>query len=144
MMQRRTFLKTTAALAAVPSVEAAEGGIPAPFDAMPTLEDAPKRVRELARVNYPPQAVPDDGPIPDYHHQHTVTREITLPAWALAAAGWRLAEHHDPDDLDRWRVEEILMEYAYIRERYLTPDGRDAVAVLLEHAGAENGEGADD
>jgi hypothetical protein len=137
-MQRRTFLKTTAALAAIPSVEATTGGIPAPFDAMPTLEDPPERVRELAQVSLPPRAVPDDGPIPDYHHQHTVTREITLPAWALEAARWRLVEHHDAADLDRWRVEEILMEYAYIRERYLTPDGRDAVEVLLNDAAANS------
>jgi hypothetical protein len=143
-MQRRAFLKTTAALATVPSIEATTGGIPAPFDAMPTLEDPPERVRELAQVSLPPRAVPDAGPIPDYHHQHTVEAEITLPEWALEAARWRLVDHHDADDLDRWRVEEILMEYAYTRERYLTPDGRDAVAVLLDHTGAGNGGDTDD
>lgn len=137
-MQRRTFLKTTAALAAVPSVEATAGGIPAPFDAMPTLEDPPERVRELAQVSLPPRAVPEDGPIPDYHHQHTTEREIVVPEWALAATRWRL-RFDNPDDLDRWRVEEFLMEYAYIRERYVTPDGRDAVDVLLSEIAA-NGE----
>ena len=30
------------------------------------------------------------------------------------------------------------MEYAYIRERYLTPDGRDAVEVLLNDAAANS------
>jgi hypothetical protein len=79
-MQRRTFLKTTAALAAIPSVEATTGGIPAPFDAMPTLEDPPERVRELAQVSLPPRAVPDDGPILDYHHQHTVANELVSEA----------------------------------------------------------------
>lgn len=137
-MQRRTFLKTTAALAAAPAVEAADGGLPAPFDAMPTIDDPTDQQRRLAGVNFPPRAVPDDGPIPDYHHQHTTEREIVVPEWALAAARWRL-RFDDPDDLDRWRVEEFLMEYAYIRERYVTPDGRDAVDVLLNDVGG-NGE----
>jgi hypothetical protein len=106
---------------------------------MPTLEEPPERVRGLAAVSLPPWAVPSEGAIPDYHHQHTTEEEIVLPAWALEAARWRLVEHHDPEDLDRWRVEEILMEYAYIRERFLTPDGRDAVAVLLD--AAEGGDG---
>lgn len=109
-----------------------EPALPAPFDTMPTVDDAGDFERRLAGVNFPPEAVPDEGPIPDVHHQHTPEAEITVPAWALEAARWRL-RHHDPEDVDRWRVEEILMEYAYLRERFLTPDGRDAVAELLEN-----------
>jgi hypothetical protein len=110
-----------------------DGPLPAPFDAMPVIEEPHERLREMARTNFPPDAVPDEGPIPDLFHTHTVEREITVPAWVLEATRWRLS-HTDTDDLDRWRVEEYLTEYAYIEERYRTPDGRDAVDVLLEAA----------
>jgi hypothetical protein len=110
--------------------------IPAPFDEVPTIDDPMDEFRELATGRFPPEAVPDEGPIPDFHHHHTVERAITVPAWGIEATRWRL-RHTDRDELDRWRVEEFLMEYAYISERFITPDGRDAVAVLLEDAGGD-------
>lgn len=110
--------------------------IPAPFDEMPTIDDPSEKERRLGTASYPPEAIPDEGPIPDWRHQHTVERELTIPAWALEATRWRLG-HNTRDELDRWRVEEFLMEYAYISERFITPDGRDAVAVLLEDVGGD-------
>jgi hypothetical protein len=38
------FLEVAAALTADPTVEATDGGIPGPFDTMPTLENPPERV----------------------------------------------------------------------------------------------------
>lgn len=125
------------ATAALPGVTgAAHGGptsseIPAPFDEMPTLEDPPERVRELAAVSLPERAIPDEGAIPDYHYSHTVRKDITIPWWAFEAARWRILEHEDPSEVDRWRVEELLMEYAHISERFITPDGRDAATAIL-------------
>lgn len=148
---RRDVLKRGAALgvasvapagtaaADVPEDETAGTALPAPFDEMPTVDDPTDFERRIAGVNFPPEAVPDEGPVPDVHHQHVVEAEITVPAWALEAARWRL-RHNDPDEVDRWRVEEILMEYAYTRERFLTPDGRDAVDVLLENPRSEGGQ----
>jgi len=137
---RRALLETSVGLAVVPSIGATTGDIPAPFDQMPVREDPTERTRGLAEVFYPPRAVPERGAIPDHRHQHVVTREITLPAWALEGARWRISERHDPD---RQFVEEVLQEYAYISERFLTPDGHDAVGVLLEHAERGGGD-ADD
>ena len=131
-----TLTQTAIASGADADGDADESGgrIPAPFDEMPTLEDPPEEVRELGEHRLPPWAVPDEGPIPDWHHHHTVEREIAVPEWALEATRFRLS-HNDPDDIDRWRVEEFLFEYAYITERFLTPDGRDAVDVLLKEFG---------
>jgi len=107
------------------------GHIPAPFDEMPTLEEPGEGMRDLAKVSLPPRAVPKEGPIPDWRHQHTVMRKITVPEWALEAARFQLSKR-DQSSLDRQTVEESLMDCAYITERFLTPNGRDAVAVLLE------------
>jgi hypothetical protein len=107
------------------------GAIPAPFDALPVHEDPPEQLRETTRVVYPPWAVPDEGPIPDMRHTHTEPVEVTVPPWAFAAVRWRLG-HTDPERVDRCHVEELLVEYAHADETFVTPDGRDAVAALLE------------
>ncbi|WP_049934731.1 hypothetical protein [Haloplanus natans] len=114
-----------------PATDAVETGIPEPFDAMPTLEEPPERLRQLARTNFPPEAVPDDGAIVDPTHQRTVEYEITVPEWVLEATRWRLS-HTDTEELDRWRVREFLSEYALVCEQYRTSDGRDAVDVLFD------------
>lgn len=108
--------------------------IPAPFDAMPVLEDPTARERRNAAMILPPWAVPDEGPIPDPHHTHVGEEDIVVPRWALEAASWRLS-HADPEDVDRAKVEGILVEYAAVRERFVTPDGRDAVDELLDEFG---------
>lgn len=136
MIHRRQFLKTTTAVAAVPSVEAADDGLPAPFDEMPTIDNPTDQQRRLAATMLPPRAVPDDGPIPDYYHRHTPTHEIVVPEWALAATRWRL-RFTDPQDLDRQRIEAFLNDYAHIRDQYVTPDGRDAVEALLSEVSDE-------
>jgi hypothetical protein len=128
-------LAPTSAAGGAPATDA-ETPIPAPFDAVPTLEEPPERLREIAGVLFPPAAVPDEGPIPDVHHTHTETVEITVPPWAFEAVRWRL-DHADPDKVDRWYVEELLVEYAHADERFRTPDGHDAVAALLEATDAD-------
>jgi hypothetical protein len=119
-----------------------EPAIPAPFDAIPTLDDAPDDIRSLARVRFPPAAVSDEGVIPDPHHHHITEHEITVPEWGLEAARWRLQRRVDceddetaadtPAELPRWRVEGVLMGYAQLCEQFVTPDGGDAVAAVLE------------
>lgn len=105
--------------------------IPAPFDALPVLEAPPDKLRRIAEVNLPPWAIPETGPIPDPRHTRTVERPITVPAWALEATRWRLS-HADPADVDRVKVGELLVEYVQLREQFRTPDGRNAVDVLLD------------
>ncbi|MFC7175364.1 hypothetical protein ACFQL0_21890 [Haloplanus litoreus] len=80
---------------------------------------------------FPPEAVPEEGPIPDVHHSHTEAVEITVPPWAFEAVRWRLS-HAEPGTVDRWKVREFLAEYAHADEQFRTPDGRDAVDALLE------------
>ncbi|MFC7175520.1 hypothetical protein ACFQL0_22670, partial [Haloplanus litoreus] len=65
--------------------DAGETPIPEPFDAVPTLEEPPERLRSIAGVVFPPGAVPEEGPIPDVHHSHTEAVEITVPPWAFEA-----------------------------------------------------------
>jgi len=137
---RRGVLRSalgTLALAPAATTSGAVGtpdeAIPAPYDALPVLEDPPEKLRETTRVVFPPRAVPDEGPIPDMHHTHTAPVEVTVPEWAYDAVRWRL-EHADPEKIDRWYVEELLVEYAHADEQYRMPDGRDAVAVLLKEA----------
>ena len=152
---RRDVLATTGAIAVTPSALATdaagdegedEPAIPAPFDAVPTIDEPTDFDREIASASLPPRAIPDEGPMPDYCHQHTVTREIVVPEWGLEAARWRLQSRLDrdgedyegnelpdtPDELDQWRIEEALMGYAQLRERFVTPDRRDAVDVVLQ------------
>ncbi|QLC35748.1 hypothetical protein EFA46_015940 (plasmid) [Halarchaeum sp. CBA1220] len=111
--------------------------LPAPFDAVPVIDDPSARKRELARLNYPPHVVPDNGPVPDAFYQYTPTASIVVPEWALAAVRWRLSQHDDPASLERYRVEEILMEYAQVHQRFRTPDGRDAASALLRDVASE-------
>jgi len=114
-----------------------ESSIPAPYDALPVLEEPPEKARDIARVVFPPRAIPDEGPIPDMRHTHTDPVEVTVPPWAYDAVRWRLG-HADPEKIDRWYVEELLVEYAHADEQYRTPDGRDAVAALLEEVDHAN------
>ena len=138
-LSRRELLQAGAALGAagvVPAGAAAkvagsEVRIPAPFDQVPVLEEPSEKDRRIASVNYSPDAIPEEGPMPDPHHQ--AVREVphVVPEWALEAARWRLDRADDPGG---GKVEMFLMEYAYVRERFVTPDGRDAVDFLLQEA----------
>jgi hypothetical protein len=162
-LDRRTLLQLGGAVAGsqlVPTETDSDGGdpdetsadeIPAPCDAppplpepgedeLPTLDDPTETGREVAQSRFPPEAVPDTGPIPDPSHQHTAEREIVVPAWGFEAARWHLQRLLDregddspdtPDELTECRIEEALMGYAQLRERFVTPDGRDAVDALL-------------
>jgi hypothetical protein len=127
-----------------------EAPIPAPFDELPTRADPSEGERGLAQSRFPPEAVPDTGPIPDPNHQHTAEREIVVPEWAVEAARWHLQRLLDrrgddspdtPAELPAWRVEETLMGYAQLRERFVMPDGRDAGDVVL--AGLDEGDHAE-
>ncbi|MFC7175398.1 hypothetical protein ACFQL0_22060 [Haloplanus litoreus] len=69
---------------------------------------------------FPPEAVPEEGPIPDVHHSHTEAVEITVPPWAFEAVRWRLS-HAEPGTVDRWKVREFLAEYAHADEQFRTP-----------------------
>lgn len=139
-VSRRTVLQTVlagTATATLPGVTAAaddgptSSEIPAPFDEMPTLTEASERQREFARTSLPPRAVPNEGEIPDHSHTHTVKKDVEVPQWAVEAACWRLLERHNPEDLDRWQVEELLIDYVHIEEQFVTADGGDAVSVIL-------------
>lgn len=122
--------------------EESTNGIPAPFDDMPTVEEPTSKERSSARGRIPPWAIPDDGPIPDSHHIYTIEEEIAVPAWALEAVRYRLGRT-DPDKINRNRVEGLLLEYAHIREKFVTPDGDDAVAMLLDELGSSAEGGGD-
>jgi hypothetical protein len=160
-LNRRTLLQLGAAIAGghLVSTEAdtdgddqaemSAAGIPAPFDAIPTIDDPVDLDRKIARNYFPPECVPDEGPIPDYQHQHQEEHEITVPEWGVEGARWQLQRRLDcdveesadtPDELPRWRIEEALMGYAQLRERYRTPDGRDAVDAIRTNLDEREGE----
>jgi len=144
---RRSVLRTAGAVLAgavgagsvvTPADAAADteaGRIPAPFDALPRIDEPDACERDAALHTYPSWAVPDEGPVPDWSHQQTVERPLVLEPWVFEAAGDRLVARAASDrhgEVDRSDVEAFIFEYAYIRERFLTPDGRDAVEVLLD------------
>jgi|GEM_PF-6771740 len=132
-VDRRDVLRAGAGLGAVallPGLAAADDGpIPAPFDELPTLDEPTESDRLVAGVTLPPRAVPDEGAIPDPFHNAVVEKDLVVPEWGLEAARWRLEQADDPG---RGKAERILTEYAYIRERFVTTDGRDAVDAVLE------------
>jgi hypothetical protein len=135
-ISRRRFLETgalAATLGLTTTVDDTEdeAAIPAPFDALPTIDEPTDMDRQYAAEQYPAVAVPETGPVPDWRHQHIVERGLVVPEWALEATREALSGR-DPDDINRRRVEDFLMQYALIDERYVTADGRDAVDVLLE------------
>jgi hypothetical protein len=150
-VSRRDLLRAGVGAAAIPALAtstsragAAEGSpLPAPFDEVPAVEDPTDAQRRVAAINYPPAARPEDGPIPDVHHMHRVDVTVTVPRWALEAARWRMS-HVDRTTADSYRgkAEEILLEYAQAYEQFVTPDGRDAVDVVLQEAD-DGGEGGD-
>lgn len=106
-----------------------DGAIPAPFDAIPTIEMPTEEERERARRRYPPEAVPDDGAIPDPHHQVGVPVEITVPAWALEATRWRWTSfgHNSESPVTSW-----VQEYVYPDPRFVTERGEDIATLLGE------------
>lgn len=104
-----------------------DGAIPAPFDAIPTIDAPTEEERELARERYPPEAVPDDGPVPDPHHQVGVPVDIVVPDWAVAAARWRCGVHGIHEDATAAWVQ----EYAYPEPRFITRRGEE-VATLID------------
>lgn len=155
-MRRRDILRVGAgglgslATVGTTSTAAVEGGgedspLPAPFDELPIVENPTDAQRRVAAINYPPEARPEGGPIPDVHHRHRVDVAITVPAWALEATRWRMSHvTGSVADSYRGRVEEVLMEYAQAREQFRTPDGRDAVDVILQGDGRKVGGGDGD
>ena len=118
--------------------------LPAPFDKMPVVENPTDAQRRIAAINFPPAARPEDGPIPDVHHKHRVDVTVTVPRWALEADRWRLSHVGETaTDSYRGQAEEFLMEYAQAYERFVTPDGRDAVDAVLQEADYAGGGAGD-
>lgn len=121
----------------LPPLDEDDDTIPAPFDEIPTIGDPSKRDREIAQIQYPPEAVPDEGPIPDPVHQHQESVEVTVPEWALEAATWRLG--HGDGLPDPGKVESTILEYTTPHPTFVTEDGEDAVeAVLAELSDGED------
>lgn len=58
------------------------------------------------------------------------------PEWILASTRWQLTHH---DDAGEWDAKDVLYEYINAHLEFLTPSGRDAVAVLLEDIGGDTG-----
>lgn len=58
-------------------------------------------------------------------------RRLVVPEWVIEATRWRLRQADEPS---RSKAEQILVEYTYIRERFVTPDGCDAVTAVLKDA----------
>ncbi|OYR94032.1 hypothetical protein DJ71_02295 [Halorubrum sp. E3] len=115
----------------VGNTQAVSEGIPEPYSAIPTIDDPTPRKRQIAQGVYPPPAVPDAGAIPDPNHYHTPKRELRLPQWVIDTVAWRLSQLYDESELTPDLVVDFLFEYAYLKEQFRAPDGRDAVGVVL-------------
>jgi len=136
---RRAFLQSASSVATIgipettpaaeddlPLVPTTPEGIRAAFADVPRLDDPTPRQRLVASGWYPDVVVPDEGPIPD-PSAGRIDVEVVTPPWVLASvvADDRFGPH-------RATVINGLLARQCVHEHYVTPDGRDAVDVLLE------------
>lgn len=144
-VSRRRFLETGALAATLgltttlddvdESIDESTTQIPAPFDELPTVEAPTETERKRARRRFGPRAAPAHGPVVDPNHKRRYETPLWLPEWVLEAARWRVQRCADAgvvDRVDRGLVADWLLEYAQADEVFLTPDGRDAVDVILD------------
>ena len=138
-LSRRELLQAGAALGAagvVPAGAAAkvagsEVRIPAPFDQVPVSSNRRRRTAGSPASTIRRMRSPGRGRSRTRTTRPSARVPHVVPEWAFEAARWRLDHANDPG---RGKVEMFLMEYAYVRERFVTPDGHDAVDFLLQEA----------
>lgn len=132
-----TSWSTLAELA--PLAAKAARATPGPFfeelDDLPRIENPKPEERRMAETYFGADSVPDDGAIPDYHPFHHVPIEIEVSELTLDAVRRR---HEGEGQLDRGAVLDDVRCFAIADEQYRTPDGRDAVEVILEELSDSN------
>lgn len=106
--------------------------IPAAFEDVPHIENPNERQRAHSRLQYPTEAVPDEGPVPDPHHALTPSVTVEIPDWVTASILSRLDLTEDLTEAD---VHDIGFEYVQVSPVYITSSGHDLIDELV------NGEG---
>lgn len=130
------LLLSASAAARVPVPAEEREGIPAPFDEAPTLENPDPRDRRRAALQFPPEAIPDEGAIPEPFASHVVEQEVVVPEWGIESAVWQLKNSDGHPDRDR--VVDTLLQSTYVREEFVTMDGDDAVDAVLDRLQEEH------
>jgi len=100
--------------------------IRAAFADVPRLENPDPFDRELARARFPDVVVPVEGQIPDPND--TITVDLEAPSWALATA---FDANRDGAEPNPRAVVDRLIDMYSIEERWILPDGTDAVAAIV-------------
>lgn len=104
---------------------------------VPMNEDPRERDRRAAMRVYPPEWIPEEGPIPAADNAEAVieeTVEVELPEWIVEALDWRL-EHTlgRGTPREKWpekRIRLYLEDLVEAEVEYVTPDGTDVIEAM--------------
>lgn len=107
------------------------------LDDLPALLEPSTPERERAERIYGADHVPDEDVIPHPDPMHHVPVEIEVSEFVLDAVRPRFEDVENPEKI---AVLDALVSFVTADEQYRTPDGRDAVDVLLEEIQAEDDE----
>jgi len=106
--------------------------IPAGFEDVPHTQNPTDQERAHARLQYPADAVPAEGPVPDPHHALTPTVNVELPDWVTASILNRLDRTEDLTEAD---VHDAAFEYVQLDPVYITSRGTQLIDHLVHGGG---------
>lgn len=92
---------------------------------IPTIEHPTREDRDRARLLYPDEWVPDEGPIPDPGFSMQLETEVIVPEWVLDVVGDRLEYRQANSDAptDPSDATAFIVEYVQVYEHFVTPGG---------------------
>lgn len=111
------------------------------FADVPRIENPTDEERQGARYTFPPEVVPDEGPIPDPHHQIRKPVTFDLPLWVLESMAYRFRQADEPPT--RFDVESMAFDYAQPRSRF-TVGEQSLIEAMRESFGIDVVEDADE
>lgn len=113
------------------AADGGEGGEPLreSFADVPKIENPTDDERLGARLKYPPEVVPDEGPIPDPYYTQRVDHTIDVPLWVVESVAHRLRQQDEPLTTDK--VDDIAFEYAQPWTTFTVLDGERTLAEAM-------------
>lgn len=90
------------------------------FADVPTVEPPPEGHRDVVRDIYPPEVVPDSGPVPDPLYDLRETYPVFVPDWVIETVVHRVQRQVEDTGelLTRDEVWEIAVEHAQPQSRF--------------------------
>lgn len=100
------------------------------FDELPWIDEPTDMERYAAKLKYPSDIVPDEGPVPDPHHGHRVTCTIRVPEWVVASLAHRFREMDEPPVVDR--VHDFALEYVAMHTEFVADETDEPLADVVK------------